>query len=505
MTLYLKYRSQTLEELDLENVRETLKKIVSSGEIPHAFLFAGPKGTGKTSSARILAKILNCENLGKDGEPCGKCSQCASITKGTNLDVLEIDAASHRGIDDVRSLRDAVKLAPAYAKKKAYIIDEAHMLTVEASNALLKTLEEPPSHVVFILATTNPEKLLDTIRSRTTVVNFTKATKSEITRSLERIIKGENLKIENKVLELIAKTSDGSFRDAAKVLENLVSQDALLVDKAKLILGGDEAIENLVMLLEKKDLEKVLGLIKTNIKNGQTSSAIMESLLSVLRRELLAKFGFDKELYGFDKKELIHLIKLLIKSKKMTKYFSIEELPLEIAVIEWIDAGESGGSKKTKDTSKNEKAEEKLDPKDVGEEIVEKVANSSDPVDILVEAGSSTETLSDDVWKKILIQVKPINASVEALLRSSKPISFDGSTLKLGVFYKFHKERLEDTRHRKILEDVVSAVTGCGVVHVVCSLATPPEKKIEEIRDDNVLTESGDQDIMKIAEDIFGK
>ena len=160
MTLYLKYRPKNLDEIDLRDVAESLKKIVSKKTFPHAFLFAGPKGTGKTSAARILAKILNCEDL-QSSEPCNRCSQCISIDKGSNLDVIEMDAASHRGIDDIRNLKDAVNLAPVTAKKKVYIIDEAHMLTTEASNALLKTLEEPPDHVVFILATTNSEKLID--------------------------------------------------------------------------------------------------------------------------------------------------------------------------------------------------------------------------------------------------------------------------------------------------------------------------------------------------------
>src|SRR3990167_6143081 len=184
MTFYLKYRPQTLVDLDSTPVRESLIKIVESKSIPHAFLFSGPKGTGKTSAARILAKIVNCENPPAGGEPCNICDQCISIAKGENLDVIELDAASHRGIDDIRALRDAVKLSPAKAKKKVYIIDEAHMLTTEASNALLKTLEEPPSHVVFILATTNPEKLIETIRSRAVNINFRKATPPELASSL---------------------------------------------------------------------------------------------------------------------------------------------------------------------------------------------------------------------------------------------------------------------------------------------------------------------------------
>lgn len=187
MSLYLKYRPQKISDLDLDSVRETLSKMVESGKIPQALLFAGPRGTGKTSAARILAKVLNCEeNLEKIKEPCNRCGQCTSITNGSNIDVIEIDAASHRGIDDVRALIESAKLAPARARNRVYIIDEAHMLTLEASNALLKTLEEPPSNAYFILATTEPEKLIPTIRSRTTIVNFKKASKKEIIFSLEK-------------------------------------------------------------------------------------------------------------------------------------------------------------------------------------------------------------------------------------------------------------------------------------------------------------------------------
>src|SRR3989344_3187949 len=229
MTYYLKYRSQTLDQLDLEKVRDQLQKIVSSGRVPHALLFSGPRGSGKTSAARILAKVVNCEIRDKDKdkdkqsltlrdkqsltlrdkqsltlrdkqsltlrdkEPCNKCGSCVAITKGSSLDVIEIDAASNRGVDDIRTLRETVKLSPISARMKVYIIDEAHMLTTEASNALLKTLEEPPAHAMFILATTAPEKLLDTIRSRSTLINFYKGTVPEVIRSLKRVVKGEKL------------------------------------------------------------------------------------------------------------------------------------------------------------------------------------------------------------------------------------------------------------------------------------------------------------------------
>jgi len=319
MTFYLKYRSQTIEDLDIASVRETLTNILKSGNIPHAFLFAGPRGTGKTSAARILAKAINCEKnvngLQSTAEPCNKCEQCKSITNGNNIDVIEMDAASNRGIDDIRALRDIVKLAPARAKAKVYIIDEAHMLTTEASNALLKTLEEPPSHVYFILATTNPEKLIETIKSRTTLVSFTKATDEEIKRSLERIIKKEKIKINEKEIEKIIKIAKGSFRDAVKNLEQYIS------DKSFLISTQDINIVDLVNHLIKKDLNKSIELIKksNNIEN------LTDEILDNLHEKLIREENY----------ELIPLIELILASNEMVKYSPIEELPLQIAIIKW--------------------------------------------------------------------------------------------------------------------------------------------------------------------------
>src|SRR5258706_12597240 len=231
MVYYRKYRTQKISDLDSIKVRETLTAVLSSKEIPHAFLFTGPKGIGKTSTARIIAKVVNClhqdRHSGKSAnvgsfEPDNLCDQCISITNGSNIDVLEIDGASNRGIDEIRDLRDKVKLAPAAAQKKVYIIDEVHMLTTEAFNALLKTIEEPPPHVMFIFCTTEPQKVPATIVSRCFHVTFSRATEKEIVHSLQRIVKGEKLDIDEKVLLEIAKLSDGGFRDATKVLEEIV-------------------------------------------------------------------------------------------------------------------------------------------------------------------------------------------------------------------------------------------------------------------------------------------
>src|SRR3984957_8449045 len=227
MVFYRKYRPQKIDYLDSAAVRDTLHAVLQN-DVSHAFLFTGPKGLGKTSTARIVAKVVNCERRKKgEVEPCNECDQCVSITNGTNVDVLEIDAASNRGIDEIRELKEKIRLAPVAAKRKVYIIDEVHMLTTEAFNALLKTLEEPPSHAMFILCTTEAHKVPETIVSRCFQIMFKPATEEELVRSFKRIVEGEKLKIDDEVLKYIAGLADRGFRDGVKMLEEvyLLSQN----------------------------------------------------------------------------------------------------------------------------------------------------------------------------------------------------------------------------------------------------------------------------------------
>lgn len=508
MTLYLKYRPQKLDDLDLESVRDTLKKIIKSGRIPHAFLFSGPKGSGKTSAARIIAKIVNCESSSKSLrgpnliEPCNKCNQCLSITQGSNIDVIELDAASHRGIDDVRSLRDAIKLSPANAQKKVYIIDESHMLTTEASNALLKTLEEPPEHAIFILATTNPEKLLSTIRSRTTNIIFKRATDTEITRSLNRVVRSEKLKVDKGVLGLVAKASGGSFRDAVKILEELSSQSKSLKKKQVeelLFQKSSFDVDEFLTFLYKKDAKSSLLGVEVAIGKGVASNSILATIIQRLRDAYLEKLGMgDEALNNFEKSELISLIELFSKADVDISSTIIEQLPIEIAIAKWCE--ESASEEIIKEV--NIKLES---DKEVTSEAQKKIEKTPNP-DKRVSAKIRNE-ISDELWSKILLGVRPQNTSTEALLRAAQPVNYDGDILELGVFYKFHKERLETNQHRSLLEAVASQVLGNGV-RVVCTLIDPPRKDFSADKGNGkskaVLDETQDDDIIKVAKDIFG-
>lgn len=489
MTFYLKYRPKNIEQLDITSVRESLGKIIKSRNIPHAFLFAGPKGTGKTSAARILAKVINCEaNLKPNKKPCNRCLQCKSITNGTNIDVLEMDAASNRGIDDIRALRDVVKLSPANAFAKVYIIDEAHMLTTEACNALLKTLEEPPEHVYFILATTNPEKLITTIRSRTTQITFKKATKEEIVRSLKRIIRSEKTKLSEENLESIVKISKGSFRDAVKLLERVVSEGPKFL-KLKSV-----SLESLMQVIEKKDIKKILSEISKNVEKGVSVSVLMETLLSELRNDLLASVGIGERKTKLSKSNLVFLIELLIHAHEEMKTSPIEELPLELCFVKWLDDRKDEHSKKNED---NEEEEEE-------EEEVEKEENKPEEIRDEIDMGQdkNIKKLDDASWKRFLKAVKPVNASIEALLRCSKLIGFEGDNLCLSVYYKFHKEKLEELKTKKILEDIAAQILNRNVC-LQYSLSKQPKKITKSTVETVVLTEGEDEDIIKAAEDIF--
>lgn len=529
MTLYLKHRPQTISELDLKEVRETLANIVDTKKIPHAFLFAGPRGTGKTSAARILAKVVNCtRKSGKQRAICNKCDQCATITKGSNIDVIELDAASHRGIDDVRALREAVKLSPAKATKKIYIIDEAHMLTTEAANALLKTLEEPPGHVLFILATTNPEKLPETIRSRTSLIRFNNANSEEVSRSLKRLVTREKVKIDGAAINAIAKAADGSFRDAVKTLERLLAEKVKLrKEEIEEYLFKNKSANEEVLLefLSERKVTEALGEVERVVELGVSMKGYTKALIEALRKSLLAKLGIGEDPYpSISKTDLTKLVELISKASADLPLAVIEQLPLELAIIEWCKNGVT--SEAADNGDKNDrivrKSVSKVKPGKIATSKVKEkleVVKESMVIDKTRQIGDRFEEISQEIWTKILTLVRPRNASTEALLRATKPVNYDGRTLTLGVFYKFHKERLEEIQHRNLLEEVIASVIG-NPIRVVCTLAEPPAKTIKRqpvvvesinvnggddvVEPGTVLTDSQDEDIIRVAKEIFG-
>src|SRR3989338_3186051 len=317
VSLYRKYRSQNFDDLVGQTVIvQTLKNAIKSNRLAHAYLFSGPRGTGKTSTARILAKALNCKD-GPTPNPCGQCDNCVKIRTGHSVDVIEIDAASNRGIDEIRELRERVRYAPMEGRYKVYIIDEVHMLTQEAFNALLKTLEEPPAHVVFILCTTESQKLPATIISRCLQINFRSAGEEELVRSFRRIISGEKLNVDKDALKIIADLSDGSFRDGSKILQELSAKAGNKPINGPFVLKNFKTvavslkIPELLRRLEEKDAKKALGLINVIVAEGSDMKYFLEELIEKLHEELLLKVE-DKEESNFTLEEVKKLLELLM-------------------------------------------------------------------------------------------------------------------------------------------------------------------------------------------------
>lgn len=342
MVFYRTYRPQKISDLDSQEVQTSLSSALATSTPPHAFLFTGPKGLGKTSSARIVAKIVNCERR-KDVEPCNRCVQCVSITNGTNLDVLEIDAASNRGIDEIRDLREKIKLTPSTATWKIYIIDEVHMLTTEAFNALLKTLEEPPPHVMFILCTTDPHKVPQTIQSRCFHIAFKKATTDELTHSLKRIITKEKIIIDDDALLEIAKGSDGSFRDASKLLEQaqgVMGRKKITKENISTLLGTSYDGSRFLTLLSEKKVKEALLWISKAMDEGLSARPWLEDTLDILHDCLLQKYGIKDSQVGssvanLSEEELKKFIALFTRAHEEVRFAVIPQLPIELAVIEY--------------------------------------------------------------------------------------------------------------------------------------------------------------------------
>lgn len=346
---YLKYRPKTIEEIDNLQVKKVIAKILTSSTLPHAFLFVGQKGTGKTSTARILSKAVNCLNNKfsrprktaevNNFEPCNECANCQSIGFSSFTDVIEMDAASNRGIEEIKNLIRETSFIPMSGRYRVFIIDEAHMITNEGFNALLKTLEEPPKSAIFILATTNLEKLPKTIVSRCLKINFGKANTIDILSMLRRIEKSENINLKENVLKLIANHSENSFRDAAKILEEITFQKIESVEEIEKFLGI-RGRSDLIEIIEKKDLNKTLVWIEEFSQNGGDFKNLIEDILNQLHSQLLIKnnvLEIDDKKTNFTLSEISLLIKLLIEAYQNLRNTPIDSIPIEIALIEFYN------------------------------------------------------------------------------------------------------------------------------------------------------------------------
>jgi DNA polymerase III subunit gamma/tau len=493
---HLKYRPKKFSELDLVDVAKKLKSLIETKEMPQSFLFSGPKGAGKTSAARILAKTINCVSR-QDGEPCGKCDNCKEIDGSRVTDIIEMDAASNRGIEDVRNLKEKAYLSPTKLTYKVFIIDEVHMLTKDAFNALLKLIEEPPKHTVFILCTTDAEKIPETVLSRLVRVDFRKGEMRDLEKSLEKIIKGEKIKIDKETVDFILGKSDGSFRNLQKDFNELVLTvgsdlpfevvEKFYVGKSGNYLSADfekDLIEgNVKIILEK--MEKMAA-------DGIDFGFFRGSLLNYFQKKLLAYFNVGGDKSKMSLESLESWITLLIRAARQEKETEIDQLPLELAVIDFL---------KDFDVNVPEVKEKEI--------IEEKKTDEVVTIDVM---GLSLDKI-EEAWGNILMTVKPFNHSVEAFLRAARPIKLEGRNLTLEVFYPFHKDRLEEVKNREIVEKGLFKVLGIELIFN-CVLAkskkkpliiendTPVESVSEELAENEKM--EAKKDLYDVAKDIFG-
>ncbi len=535
MVFYRKYRPQSLTDLyGQESIKHTLQNAFEKDRLSHAYLFYGPRGTGKTSTARILAKMVNCE-MGKEKAPCNKCQTCISITDGSNLDLIEIDAASNRGIDDIRDLRETIKLAPTSAKKKVYIIDEVHMLTNEAFNALLKTLEEPPSHVLFILATTEIHKVPQTILSRTQRLDFKNASEADLIAGLQKVAKEEKLEFEEDALRLIAKRSEGSFRDSLKLLDQISSVGekitAASVEEA-FRSGNFEVLISLLENISQSDSSKGLSLLSKEVEEGINIKEFLISLTDLMRSILLIKHGAAIQVKGFvdevqykkledltaafSSQKIIQVLDSFQKAYEKMKFASIPSLPLEVAVVEScleeVSKGEfvkaAMGSTETVEVIQTKKVDNlektqssSMDNANINVTEISSKTEISVKVqdDVLASSADSAErALLLDKWTYILEAIRPYNYSLEALLKQVKLISSDNGSVVLEVPYSFHQRILEAPKSRNLLESVLTDILG-KPARVKCRLGVRPVR-IEELANVEL---AEDDEVIRVAAEIF--
>ena len=511
---YRKWRSQTLSDVvGQESVTQTLLNALNSGRISHAYLFCGPRGTGKTSTGRILAKAVNCLTTGGKGEPCNTCEMCRAITDGRAMDVIEIDAASNTGVDDIRSLREKVNYAPNQARFKVYIIDEFHMLSSSASNALLKTLEEPPPHVIFILATTEVHKIIPTIMSRCQRFDFHRISQTAIMKRMTNVCQVENITISQESLRLIARSATGSMRDAWNVLEQLSIYygSDISVQQVQDLLGitGDARVRELIIYIVDDNVAKAVATINSVNNDGLDLRNFKRELVEYLRSLLLVKTGSESsvDMTGEDLNELKQLAERasLPKVLKALKLFSQVEigsenhsaLPLELAIVDSTMKSEEDTPKSVRQaeyqsqpapapkpahqpmihhepqkkapvqapaqsvTPEAKKPEMKPDP------VSSTVAEKHSPL----EAGSVPEKLRLE-WRNVIEQApadtKKSNAI--AILRSGcRPVAFENDTLTLSFRHSFFKEKLEEIENHNAVEKIFSNYLG-HPCHVQCVL-----------------------------------
>ena len=463
--LYRKYRSRSLDEvLGQDHVTSILRRALEQGKIAHAYLLTGPRGVGKTSVARILAHEIN--HLPYDDD-------------SSNLDIIEIDAASNNGVDDIRALREKAQVAPVSAPKKVYIIDEVHMLSKSAFNALLKTLEEPPEHVVFILATTDADKLPATILSRVQQFFFRPIPTEIMTRQLMNIAKKEGFAIEEDAARLIAERSRGGFRDSISTLDQLsilaTSDQPLTANMVTEYLGLSDAtmLGNLLDSYPSDDNEKVLNIFQELENSGANSVIVSHQLLSIARNRLRKNpnlIGLVQQLIEVDRHPHPDL-------KLLTIFMNINSQPTEKPVAPKKNIAQAATQKPATKPTPIKSAE----PTKPTEKPIEKEEKPAEPVKKTAAKPKKTDAPLELNWEKVIERAKEKSLGLASLLQKSQ-WSFDGEKLTIYAGSAFYKKKLDDAKNKPLISEIISEETAMDLeIDIIGEKKPPEDEKLAEI------------------------
>ncbi len=492
LVLARKWRPQTFKDLvGQEAVNKTLENAISKDRIAHAFLFSGVRGVGKTSSARLLAKSLNCEK-GPTVDPCCKCSSCVEIATSTSLDVMEIDAASNTGVDNVRELRENARYAPSRDRFKIYIIDEVHMLSISAFNALLKTLEEPPDHVKFILATTELHKIPVTILSRCQHFEFRRIAVKKIEERLRNILDGEKISIEDGAMDAITKAADGSLRDAISILDQVIafSDKEIRTEDVEDMLGiiDKDLVTELTASVIKKDSAALMALVGRLVEQGYDIAHFCTTYLEHIRDLLMVRISekpeelvtlSDRELENLrelskelSEDDLIRFFDVISDAENRIKWSKVPRFILEMALVkliqlkrlkpieEFIDKLGAGVVEVPKGVAVSPRTEATLSEPDSSENGEK--AGISEVKTESAEENEATEKQSDDVLSKILALLEKKKPMLLSFVKMASNLSLEDDVLTICFDSEsdFPYEKVSDSENFKIIENIVQSVTG---------------------------------------------
>lgn len=492
MALYHSYRPQKFSEIiGQEHIVLTLQNQILTSNPSHAYLFFGSRGTGKTTTARILAKALTCQNRKpEESEPCNECSACTSIREGNAIDVIEIDAASHTGVDNVReNIIENSQSLPTLLKYKIFIIDEVHMLSTSAFNALLKTLEEPPAHVVFILATTDPQKLPETILSRCQRFPFKKVPVETLRSHLLSLLTTEKREIPDEILERIIEKSEGGVRDAVNLLDQVLSlsSENVSAEKISFLLPPSQVQASYTLLnaLAQTQLPNAFEQIHLVLNTGVSAKSFFDALLEATRNCIQAKYGVTTGtvhslqpliVSALTVSELLSLADILLKRKSDTYLCPIPELPLELACIEWSEAQSTPPQTKVPSQPPQSPTPPPATPRTPTTPKTDPVPQTENkptttPVVPTPPPSEPTQTnngpldqkMVETKWPQFLATIEKESPSLIFILRMATFEGVNGNTLTLGLQYKFHADKIMAANCKNRLENVLSSLVGSAV------------------------------------------